>query len=414
MEGAMRIFLGVLLLVACSAPDPDLAERRLGLALAGPWQIPDATRARGDRQYVPYTGAGPWPGAGCADQVTPEAQALRAEVETRFAGVVSHVDDLACRAIYGLADRMSVHGAGRAIDIHVPTTDAGDADNDAGDPIANWLVENAAGWQVQYLIWDEWQWQGNRLPGAKDSAYGGASPHHDHLHVEVAEIEATCPVLPASGGLVDDGSACFERFGPAQYWRQESGVGEGGSFLWTNAWASDLPSNWARWTIRVAEATSHAIAVTVPPGYGGFDRVRYQVTHASGIDTVIVDQTVATGLVPLGRYGFDPGRDGSVAVFDDALGPVDPDRHIAVDAVRVDPVVTPEPVQAPEVSTEALPQAATARELRDRSSCAVGRSGSTVWIGLIVGWALAVLRRAQSSSSSSSSSASGSGHFSPV
>jgi len=195
------VLVAGLVLVGCSQPGEraGLRARVLALAEPGPWHIPPATLAIGDLQYVPYTGAGPWPGQGCSGAVTPQAEALRDELLARFDQIDS-VGDYACRHIYGDSARMSVHGVGRALDLHVATTDSGEADNDLGDPIANWLVENARAWQVQYLIWDGWQWNASRPPGAKDGAYGGAHPHHDHLHVEVA----------AAGSIVDPAGAAAD------------------------------------------------------------------------------------------------------------------------------------------------------------------------------------------------------------
>lgn len=49
--------------------------------------------------------------------------------------------------------KLSVHAIGRAIDLMVPM-EAGDANNGLGDPVANWLVENAEFIGIQRVIWD--------------------------------------------------------------------------------------------------------------------------------------------------------------------------------------------------------------------------------------------------------------------
>ena len=80
---------------------------------------------------------------------------------------------------------LSVHSIGRASDLMIPTI-GGDADNTAGDAVANWLIENAEVIGIQYIIWDEWTWMAARTPGQKGRMYTGPNPHHDHLHVELS------------------------------------------------------------------------------------------------------------------------------------------------------------------------------------------------------------------------------------
>jgi hypothetical protein len=58
------------------------------------------------------------------------------------------------------------------------------ANSAVGDPIANWLVQNAEAIGVQYIIWNRVQWTGSRK-GRKDRDYTGPSPHTDHIHVEL-------------------------------------------------------------------------------------------------------------------------------------------------------------------------------------------------------------------------------------
>ena len=45
------------------------------------------------------------------------------------------------------------------IDLAIPTRD-GDADNERGDDVANWLVENSSRIGVQLVIWDRTVWVG--------------------------------------------------------------------------------------------------------------------------------------------------------------------------------------------------------------------------------------------------------------
>jgi hypothetical protein len=78
-------------------------------------------------------------------------------------------------------------------DVVVLTID-GDADNNTGDEIGNWLVSHAEYVGIQLVIWDHSVWQAS-LPDEKLGPYTGPNPHIDHLHVELtrqaAELEAT-------------------------------------------------------------------------------------------------------------------------------------------------------------------------------------------------------------------------------
>ena len=87
-----------------------------------------------------------------------------------------------CRTVRGGRSN-SVHGDGRAVDIFIPTLPGGVADNAKGDRIANWLVDNAAEIGIQYVIWDQSSFRGNRQP--QSQCYTGSHPHNDHIHIEL-------------------------------------------------------------------------------------------------------------------------------------------------------------------------------------------------------------------------------------
>ena len=158
-------------------------------ARAGRWSLPAATRDAARGQYVAYTGAPSWNrGRNCGGGLSDGARRLGAHLVDLFDGA-RYYQGYACRRIRG-GRGMSVHGTGRALDVFVPL-DGGRADNDLGDPVANYLVENAETIGVQLVIWDRTIWNGSRR-GDQARAYGGAHPHHDHLHIELT---------PAAGRL---------------------------------------------------------------------------------------------------------------------------------------------------------------------------------------------------------------------
>lgn len=75
---------------------------------------------------------------------------------------------------------------GRAIDIMVPMT-GGDANNSIGDPVANWLVENAEFIGIQRVIWDKAFWNGERGFGLLSS---NSLSHTNHIHIELTAAGA--------------------------------------------------------------------------------------------------------------------------------------------------------------------------------------------------------------------------------
>ncbi len=345
------------LLAGCGSSDStELDRHHSELAIPGPWVIPASTLAAGDSQFVPYTGAGPWPGQ-CGGGFTTGGQILKDYLLTAFPQILS-IGGYSCRAIVGNSSQMSVHGTGRALDIMLPL-DSGEADNGLGDPIGNFLIENAEAIGIQYMIWDLWTWNASRAAGSKDRGYGGSHPHHDHLHVELS-VEASlnttpwfdgsvgnptvpaCPPIDPTGAVIDELSPCFETFGPNQYWRREVGVGIDGALLWTDAFANSEPSNWARWNMEFAAPGEFVVSVFIDPAFGVYSNTRYEVRHAGQQTIVSVDQSQANGWHALGTFTFAAGSDQWVSVYDNASVPIPDDQHIAVDALDVSPVTPPQ------------------------------------------------------------------------
>ncbi len=351
-KGTLAMAACLVALTGCLA-DEDVGKSEAALAHPGPWDIPAETAAIGDMWYVENTQAGPWVGeSGCYGGITPGAQVLKDWLLDAFPQIRS-IGGYSCRPINGDSSTMSVHATGRALDVMIPTVD-GDADNDLGDPIGNYLIEHAEEIGIQYIIWDLWTWNGSRAAGNKERMYGGAHPHNDHLHVELS-VEASemgtaffsgpmdppsldgCDPIPATGGEVDQGSTCFSAYGPGAYWRNESGAGEGGSLLWTNAFASGSPSNWARWHLNVEEAGEYAVEVSVDPAFGVWNATRYSIYHADTEDLVTADQSMSDGWIRLGVFDFAAGAGQHVSLYDNYDGTVPADQHIVADALRLVP-----------------------------------------------------------------------------
>jgi hypothetical protein len=147
------------------------------------WVLPANVRAAGEAQTVRYDGGAPWNnGANCTGRLTDGARELGNYIRRTFAGVTT-VGGYNCRPNTANRSETSMHGVGRAIDIMIPPV-RGRANSAVGDPIANWLVQNAAAIGIQYIIWNRVSWGGNRRP-PKERRYTGPVPHIDHIHAEL-------------------------------------------------------------------------------------------------------------------------------------------------------------------------------------------------------------------------------------
>ena len=167
------------------AGDDDV--RRQALALPGPWALSSAALAASRDTYVDYDPPPSWSGGrNCTGGLQPGARELGEFLVRNFKGA-RYFGGYSCRRVRG-GSSMSVHGVGRAIDLFVPLS-GGRADNELGDVIANYLVENAEALGVQFIIWDRTKWNAS-YSGRKDAYYGGEHPHHDHLHIELTEEAA--------------------------------------------------------------------------------------------------------------------------------------------------------------------------------------------------------------------------------
>ena len=359
------LLLGLLYAASCADHNEALGKVEHALAVSGPWQIPPDVVAAGDAQHVEYTGAGPWIGeAGCGGGQLPGTQALADWLQQQFPQIYAAYG-YSCRAIVGNSSRTSVHGTGRALDLMLPLA-GGEADNDLGDPIANYLIEHAEEIGVQYIIWDRWSWRGSRSPGDKSRSYGGSHPHHDHLHVEITPQAAdmmtpwfsgdratpssnACAVPPA-GAEIDESEPCAKLYGNSQYWRRVSDSGHNGSLVWTNAYQNSTPGNWARWQLNVEQAGRYEVAAFIPPGFGMHRQTRYAVMASGSEHEVMLDQSMGSGWRSLGVFSFAQGEGQHVSVFDNNTSAVPSNQQIVVDAIRVQPEGTsslPPPLDPP-------------------------------------------------------------------
>lgn len=171
--------------------DPVYDEDASGLRAApNPrgWLPPADVRTIADRQKVSYTAAGAWNGGrNCSGGLKSGTRKVGDFIKATFPGVTGY-GGYACRPNTADHSELSVHGSGRAMDIMIPLV-GGDANNSRGDAIANYLIKNAEAMGIQFVIWDRNDWGASRA-APKLRAYGGPSPHTDHIHVELSPAGA--------------------------------------------------------------------------------------------------------------------------------------------------------------------------------------------------------------------------------
>ena len=137
-----------------------------------------------------------------------------------------------------------------------------------------------------------------------------------------------CAALP-SDGVIDQRSDCYLAGGDPRYWRREPG-GVGNNVEWTKTTAAALPSNFGRWIIRTGRATR--LHIEVSAAGGASQTARYVIAHAGTTDTVTVDQSIASGLVPLGDFDF-AGSGSEYVMLGDNTG--ESGVKLVFDAIRV-------------------------------------------------------------------------------
>ncbi len=206
-----RSFLPLIVLFAalsaCGVADLDDSEsknstRATELRVAGPWVAPASTKAIAATQYVPVVDPPAVSPLGsctssnafacsCTHPSCSPAYAGTKELDAYLRGRFGSLTSgglYCCRQNSATTSvpKLSVHAVGRAIDLMVPM-EGGDANNGLGDPVANWLVENAEFIGIQRVIWDRAFWNGERGFGLLSS---NSLSHTNHIHVELTAAGA--------------------------------------------------------------------------------------------------------------------------------------------------------------------------------------------------------------------------------
>lgn len=122
-------------------------------------------------------------GSRCTGGPQPGVIALR-NVVLRLYVILGSLGIYNCRPVRG-GGSLSTHGEGRGWDCRCNAFDA--AQRKVGDELARLLVKHARELGIQRIIWNRRQWD---ILSNAWRAYGGTSPHTDHLHVELCWASA--------------------------------------------------------------------------------------------------------------------------------------------------------------------------------------------------------------------------------
>ena len=163
--------------------EPAVGSSVEAATVPGSWRMPADVLSVAKSQYVGYEGFNGCIGNG---KILPGVRTITDYMTRHFGGIKLIYRGAYCRKISG-TNSQSIHGTGRAIDIMIPPHSGWQANNTAGDRIANWLAMNAKSLGMQLIIWDRSLWRSNR---GYISGYSGQSPHVDHLHVEFTKAGA--------------------------------------------------------------------------------------------------------------------------------------------------------------------------------------------------------------------------------
>ena len=220
----------------------------------------------------------------------------------------------------------------------------------AGDPLFE-----------EWIYFVSWRYNGCKGCSAQMGKYrDGTLLLQDEMGPDfwASSSEDLCGPIPADGATVEEDDDCYRAAGPSQFWRDES-TGHGGALQWTKATDNDTPSNVGTWSLHFAEAGNYELLVFSDGGiFGQSKQAGYQVQHADGMDTVVVDQSATEGWISLGRFAFDAAEIYEVKLADNTGEPWAEEPggvKVMYDALRVSPESestpeepTPEPLPTPE------------------------------------------------------------------
>lgn len=203
-------------------------------------------------------------------------------------------------------------------------------------------------------------------------AFTNGGPCGDHVCSGGETTEACpqdclpCGTIPASGGEIDDGDACFLAGGPGKYLRHVTSSGERSDLIWTHATASSGEANFATWSLYFEAAGRYRIDAYTPHAYAESKQATYLVDTAGTTTSTTIDQSAADGWQSLGEFDFAAGGGQSVHLADNTGEAVANNVQLVFDAIRISPADGPGPGPADDGDDH------------DRAGCSVGGSSSSL------------------------------------
>ena len=140
------------------------------------WNPADIVLASGSSAFVRYDGAADFTPENeeraRSGGLLPGTIALQKHLLSIFPKDIRKIGGFKVRRNTASPEKMSLHSE-RAIDVYTYSN--------ADDRIANWAIENAANFGIQFVIWRGKYWRGS---DGKFADYTGPDPHDDHVHIE--------------------------------------------------------------------------------------------------------------------------------------------------------------------------------------------------------------------------------------
>jgi uncharacterized protein (TIGR03382 family) len=190
-----------------------------------------------------------------------------------------------------------------------------------------------------WTTWAFWQYTST---GTVNGISGGVDV--DRWNGTMAELQgflgngnaAPCGTIDATGGVIDDGDACFEEGGPLDYMRQVSTAGDEGDLIWTHTTDSATEANYGQWNLNFAAAGKYKVEVYTAAAFAQSKQAKY-VVHGVAETTAMIDQTAADGWQTLGDYDFAAGDQQWIHLSDNTGEPGTGNTQLVFDAVRLTP-----------------------------------------------------------------------------
>ncbi len=258
-------------------------------------------------------------------------------------------------------------------------------------------------WHAQYTSaacpnisapWTEWAFWQFTSSGSADGIAGNVDVNRfDGTMAELMALTpgggngtggnppATCGVIDAAGGTIDDGDDCFVGGGPSASMRQVTTAGEGGDLVWTHTTEDTAEANFAQWNFDFAEAGRYKVEVYTAAAFAESTQARYTIRASGAEQEIVLDQTAVDGWQTLGEIDFAQGADQYVHLGDNTGETLASKTQLVFDSVRVTRLDTTEP-GGEEPGTEEPDPAGD-------GGCSTGGQSTSV----LLGFALLGLRR---------------------